>query len=133
MKFISYLKEMSFREYFFATCMFLAWAAYLLMFIQEPTKLTFVIGNCGVGVCFVILCLMGRKLPSEKVWMRYTDIAFICLLVMYITNCVTAFCCYPSLEQIFSAEFFWLMFTLPIIYLCTAIFFVLGVVGIKDE
>lgn len=132
-KLVSFLKAMTFREYVFAICMLAAWIIYLIAFIRDPSKQTFIGGGCIVVVCFAFLCWTGENLPDQTVWGRFTDIAFVSLAVMFVTNISMAFCCYSSLEQIFSSEFLLLIMALGCIYLFLAVFFVLGVIGYKDE
>lgn len=133
MKLFRFFKKMSLHEYIFAICMLAAWVAYLITFVQNPSMRTFIGGGCIFALIFVFFCWTGRKLPTESVWARFTDIAFVTLLVMYVTNLGMALCCYPALESIFSLEFFWLIITLSIIYVLAVIFAVLGIIGYRDE
>lgn len=130
---ISLMREMTWREYILAIVMLLAWITALVLFIRNPTKTYLIIGSSISALCFVLLCKLGEELPSEEIWRRYTDISFVCLLVMYITDLVMSVCCFPSIRQIFSMDFLWFTGGLTCAYLFIVIFCVFGVIGYKDE
>ena len=127
------MRQMTWREYILAIVMLLAWITAIVLFILNPTKTFLILGSCIAALCFILLCKMGEELPSEKIWQRYTDISFICLLVMYVTNLIMSVYCYPSFRQIFSLDFLWFTAGLTGAYLFIVIFCIFGVIGYKDE
>ena len=130
---ISFMREMTWREYILAIVMLLAWITALVLFVLNPTKDFLILGSCIAALCFILLCKMGEDLPSEQIWRRYTDISSISLLVMYVTNLIMSVYCYPSLGQIFSFDFLWFMTGLTSAYMFIMIFCIFGIIGYTNE